>query len=101
MKILSMPYSIELPLTETSRGDVPVHLLRNNVYRWFEVVDLALADQLHAVPDKPFKVSTLARDRGGAAFRVTLLDDDLYTLLSQGLTAEAEQAARAGYPVRR
>ena len=93
-----MPYSIELPLTDVPHGDVPAHLLRNNIYRWFELVDPALADQLHAIPDKPFKVSTLARDRGGAAFRVTLLDDALYDLLSRGLTMEAEQAAQAGYP---
>ena len=91
-----MPYSIELPLTDVPRGDVPAHLLRNNVYRWFELADPDLANQLHAQPDKPFKVSTLARDRNGAAFRVTLLDDNLYDALSQGLTAEASQHAQSG-----
>ena len=42
-----MPYSIELPLTDIPRGDVSAHLLRNNIYRWFELTDRALADQLH------------------------------------------------------
>ena len=93
-----MPYSIELPLTDIPRGDVSAHLLRNNIYRWFELTDRALADQLHAIPDKPFKVSTLKRDRDGAAFRVTLLDDGLYAPLSHGLTCEAERAAQAGFP---
>ena len=89
-----MPYSLTFALATRDAPALPqnaVPALHANFFSWLQLVDADLAQRIDSGEGaKPFTVSPLSQRNGRASFRVTLLDDNLFPLLSTGIGKRPE-----------
>ncbi len=85
-----MPYTLTFPLDPDEADGLPRYpgrALHALFYQWLAVGDYTLSTKVHdSDGPRPFTVSPVYRVDGRPAFRFTLLDDDLYPALSQGVS---------------
>jgi len=88
-----MPLSLTFTL-DTRGQTLPenaIPALHATFFQWLERGDAETARQVHAVSDpKPYTVSPLTREEDRARFRITLLDDALWTPLAVGIANQPE-----------
>jgi CRISPR-associated endoribonuclease Cas6 len=88
-----MPTSLTIPLAirgqQLPENATPA--LHATFFQWLERGDAEIARQVHAVSDpKPYTISPLVRDGDAAHFRITLLDDALWSPLKVGIESKPE-----------
>jgi len=89
-----MPYSLTIPL-DAAGARLPANpsrALHATLFNWLERGDPAIARVVHdEMEPKPFTLSSLyPQGTGRLAFRVTLLQDDLWPILWAGVSAAKE-----------
>jgi CRISPR-associated endoribonuclease Cas6 len=84
-----MPYAFTLPLDPTEAQhlpDYPGRALHGLFYQWLALGDYTLATDVHDEPGaRPFTVARLAGPNGGGRLRFTVLNDDLWPAVEQGI----------------
>jgi len=85
-----MPYSLTFPLDPDEADPLPPYpgrALHALFYQWLAVGDYSLSTKVHdSEGPRPFTTSPLHRVNGQPTIRFTLLDDELWPALSQGLS---------------
>ena len=85
-----MPYNLTFPLNPAEAAALPrypgraMHAL---FYQWLALGDYSLSTQVHdSDGPRPFTVSPIYRLNGRPALRLTLLEDDLWSALADGIS---------------
>jgi len=84
-----MPYALTFPLNSDETDGLPAYpgrALHALFYQWLALGDYAVSTEVHESDGpRPFTTSPLFRLDGRPTIRFTLLDDDLWPVLSQGI----------------
>lgn len=84
-----MPYALMFPLNPDEADGLPRYpgrALHAIFYQWLALGDYAVSTEVHeSNGPRPFTTSPVYRVDGQPRFRFTLLDDDLWPTLSQGI----------------
>ena len=84
-----MPYTLTFPLNPDQARALPPYpgrALHALFYQWLALGDYAVSTEVHESDGpRPFTTSPLYRVNGRPTIRFTLLDDDLWPVLSEGI----------------
>ena len=84
-----MPYSLTIPIDFNAASGLPRYpgrALHGLFYQWLALGDYAVSTEVHNTDGpRPFTTSPLYQMNGQSQIRFTLLDDDLWPVLSEGM----------------